>query len=281
MRPLVGVKLIVGHSHSFDRPILRTLELLHSGKYGQVRMIQTLNFTDFLYRPRRPEELDPALGGGVVFNQAPHQIDIVRLLGGGMVRSVRAAAGTWDSARPVDGAYSGLVTFESGAFASITYSGYAHFDSDEFCDSIGETGHPKTSTQYGAARRALERFSGPDEEAALKAARTYGETKFAPQDEPYHHEHFGLTIVSCDRADLRPTPKGVLIYEDFARRLDPLSQPSVPRLEVIDEFYEAVVLDRPSIHSGEWGLATMEVCLGLHQSAAEHKEIFMTARSVC
>jgi phthalate 4,5-cis-dihydrodiol dehydrogenase len=271
-----GVKLVVGHSHSFDRPMLRTLELVRSGRYGQVRMIQALNFTNFLYRPRRPEELDAALGGGVVFNQAPHQIDIVRLLGGGMVRSVRAATGSWDPARPVDAAYSGLLTFESGAFASISYSGYAHFDSDEFCDWIGETGQPKSPTEYGAARRALQHLNGADGEAALKAARTYGGAGFAPpSDEPRHYEHFGLTIVSCDHADLRPTPKGILIYEDFAQRLDPLTQPSIPRLEVIDEFYDAVVLGRPSIHTGEWGLATMEVCLAIHQSARQQKEIFM------
>ena len=46
-------------------------------------MINALNYTDFLYRPRRPEELDTAQGGGAVFNQAAHQVDIVRLLGGG------------------------------------------------------------------------------------------------------------------------------------------------------------------------------------------------------
>ena len=43
----------------------------------------------------------------------------------------------------------------------------------------------------------------------------------------------------------------------------------------MDEFYEAVMLGRPSIHTGEWGLATMEVCLAIHQSAREQKEIFM------
>ena len=43
-------------------------------------MIQMLNFTDFLYRPRRAEELDTAQGGGVVFSQAAHQIDVARLL---------------------------------------------------------------------------------------------------------------------------------------------------------------------------------------------------------
>src|SRR5436190_428380 len=32
------VHLIIGHSHSFDAPILRTRELIDSGEYGAVRM---------------------------------------------------------------------------------------------------------------------------------------------------------------------------------------------------------------------------------------------------
>ena len=95
-----GVQLVVGHSHSFDRPIRRTREIIASGAVGAPRMITALNFTDFLYRPRRPEELVTEQGGGVVFSQAAHQIDIVRLLGGGRVRSVRASTGAWDPARP-------------------------------------------------------------------------------------------------------------------------------------------------------------------------------------
>ena len=51
-------------------------------------MIATWNYTNFLYRPRRPEELDTAQGGGIVFNQMSHQIDTVRLIGGGRLRSV-------------------------------------------------------------------------------------------------------------------------------------------------------------------------------------------------
>ena len=52
-----GVRLIVGHSHSFNAPIRRTREIVDSGLYGDVKMITALNFTDFLYRPaagRRP-----------------------------------------------------------------------------------------------------------------------------------------------------------------------------------------------------------------------------------
>jgi phthalate 4,5-cis-dihydrodiol dehydrogenase len=87
------VQLVVGHSHSFDAPILQTRKLIESNAFGRVRMITALDFTDFLYRPRRPEELATEKGGGVFYNQAMHQVDIVRLLAGGDVRSVRAFAG--------------------------------------------------------------------------------------------------------------------------------------------------------------------------------------------
>src|SRR5262249_50857542 len=75
-----GVHLIVGHSHSFDAPILRLRGLIASGAFGPVRMITALNYTEYLYRPRRPEELDTAQGGGALFNQAAHQVDVVRLI---------------------------------------------------------------------------------------------------------------------------------------------------------------------------------------------------------
>ena len=81
-----SVVLIVGHSHSFDAPYLRAREHIAAGIYGSVQMIHALNYTDFLYRPRRTEELDTSKGGGVVFSQGAHQVDIVRLLGGGRAR---------------------------------------------------------------------------------------------------------------------------------------------------------------------------------------------------
>jgi phthalate 4,5-cis-dihydrodiol dehydrogenase len=231
-------------------------------------MITAVNFTDFLYRPRRPEELDTARGGGAVFNQAAHHVDIARLLGGGQVRTVRAQAGAWDPARPTDGAYSALLTFEDGLYASLTYSGYAHFDSDELCDWIGEAGQRKDPGSYGGARRAL---SG--DETALKNARNYGGSLFAPAEGTRLHQHFGLLIASCDRADLRPTPQGVMIYGDAERRLEPLAAPKVQRAEVIDELHAAVVENKPPRHDGAWGAATLEVCLAILRSSREGREI--------
>jgi phthalate 4,5-cis-dihydrodiol dehydrogenase len=267
-----GVQLIVGHSHSFDAPFLRARELVARGTFGAVRMIMALNYTDFLYRPRRPEELDTARGGGVVFSQGAHQIDCVRLLGGGMTRSVRAHTGSWDPARPTEGAYSALLTFEDGTFASVTYSGYAHFDSDELAGWIGELGHAKDPASYGAARAALPGGITRSEEAALKNARAYGAapTKAAA---PVGHNHFGMIIASCDRADLRPLPTGVMIYDDGRAWLEAMPPPAIPRAEVIDELYDAVVKGRPALHSGEWAMATLEVCLGILESARSGKEV--------
>jgi phthalate 4,5-cis-dihydrodiol dehydrogenase len=269
-----GTHLVVGHSHSFDAPYRRAQEIIASGELGRLGMITALNFTDFMYRPRRPEELDPAKGGGAVFNQGAHQIDVIRMLGGGHVQSVRASTGTWDPRRPTEGAYAAHLTFEGGAFAAAVYSGYAHFDSDEFCGWFGELGSPKDRRRHGAARRRLAE-GGFGSEAGLKAARNYGGQAHVPVDpgQDRRHQHFGFVLASCERGDLRPLPEGLMIYGDDGERLDPLPVPPVPRAEVIDELYEAVVDGRPPRHSGEWAMATLEVCLAILASAAEQREV--------
>lgn len=123
--------LVVGPSHGFDAPVQRAAELVAPGEYGAVRIVTAFNFTDFMYRPRRPEALDSSRGGGVVYSQAAHQIDVVRRIVGQPVASVRAVAGNWDTSRPSEGAYTALMTFAGGAAATLTYGGYAHYDSDE------------------------------------------------------------------------------------------------------------------------------------------------------
>ncbi len=264
-----GCQLVVGHSHSFDTPYLTTARLIQSGEVGEVRMIHSLNYTDFLYRPRRPEELDTAQGGGVVFSQAAHQVDIVRLLGGGEVTRITAQTGSWDHARKTEGAYSAILTFANGAFASMTYSGYAHFDSDEFNNWSGELGQARSSSEYGRARIALSQVQGADAEAALKSRRAYGTTLGLADTtlKGIGHNHFGLVLVSCDHADLRPTPAGIGVYGHTTHRVIPLPTPDIPRREVIDELVLAIREDIIPIHSGAWGMATMEVCFAILESA--------------
>lgn len=267
------VHLVVGHSHSFDAPVANLRRLIDSGAFGAVRMINAVNYTDYLYRPRRPEELDTAQGGGAVFNQAAHQVDIVRLIGGGAVKSVRATTGAWDAARPTEGAYAALLTFADGAFASLTYNGYGNFDSDEFQNWAGEMGQPKQP--YAAPPRP--RFGSPAEEAAFKNTRNYGSADYrAPAMQAPLHQHFGLLLVSCERGDLRAMPNGVMIYQNGTAKLDAIAPPQVPRAEVIDELYRAVVDGVTPLHGGAWAMATMEAVLAILTSAREGRDVVLT-----
>ena len=264
-----GTSLVVGPSHGYDAPVARAAELIAAGRYGAVRMVTALNYTDYLYRPRRPEELDPALGGGVVLGQAAHQVDVVcRLVGAPVVR-VRAHVAAWDPARPADGAYTAFLMFDGGAAGTLAYSGYGHFDSDEWLGWIGETGRRKDPSAHGAARRQLARAAS---EIALKAERAYGSAA-AELPPAEHHEHFGPVIVSCERADLRPTADGVIIHGDLETTFEPAPGPGVPRKGVVDELWGAVVEGRPALHSGEWGLANLEVCRAILRSSAEGREL--------
>jgi phthalate 4,5-cis-dihydrodiol dehydrogenase len=270
------VKLVVGHSHSFDLLYLKARDMIRSGGFGRVRMINALNFTDFLYRPRRPEELDTAQGGGVVFSQAAHQVDVVRLLAGAKAASVRAFTGNWDAARNTEGAYSAQLRFDDGSFASLTYSGYAHFDTDEFMGWRGELGAQRDSeASYGRARQNLRKATTVADEIAMKNARAYGVTgrDAFPLAANATHNHFGLVVVSCERADLRPLPNGVMVYGDDAKRLEEIPAPAIPRAEVVDELYAAVMSGAPPLHSGEWGLATLEICIAILESARTGAEV--------
>ena len=272
-----GVRLIVGPSHGFDAPVLLARRLIAGGAFGAPRMITALNYTDFVYRPRRSDELDPQLGGGAVFNQAPHQIDIVRTLMGEPVRGVRAQVGDWDAARATEGAYNALLTFAGGGTASVIYSGYGRFDSDEFCGWIGETGAPKDPLAPRGSLQALRESATP--EADRRRARAYGEAGVEAGRGPSGmSEHFGLVIVSCERADLRITPEGVLVYGEGAPRLH-RPEPSIhPRSTVVDEMWSVVVDGREPAHSGAWGMATLEACLAIRESSRLGRDINMEAR---
>src|SRR4029079_15272846 len=123
------VHLIVGHTHAFDPAVRLMREIIVRGELGRLGLIHSFNYTNYLYRPRRPEELDTDQGGGILFNQVPHQIDTARLLAGGIVRSVRANTTALAPARPTEASCAALLQFDNGAAASLVYSGYDHFDS--------------------------------------------------------------------------------------------------------------------------------------------------------
>ena len=138
----VGKVLLVGHSHSYDPPIVAMRRIVEEGSLGAARMVNTWCFTDWIYRPRRAEELDIAKGGGVTFRQGAHQFDIMRLLCGGRARSVRAKTFSFDASRDTIGAHVAFVDFSDGAAGSAVYNGYGHLPSSDLTFNIGEWGFP-------------------------------------------------------------------------------------------------------------------------------------------
>jgi phthalate 4,5-cis-dihydrodiol dehydrogenase len=275
-----GVKLVVGHTASFNPVVQKMREIIVSGEVGRLGMISATAYTDFLYRPRRPEELITPLGGGIIYNQVPHQVDAARYLAGGMARSVRAVTWVLDADRTTEGSYMALLDFENGAAASLVYSGYDHFDSSD----IAANRPAKAPERYGATRRALRAVRSPAEETALRIGTGYGGDRSASRERRTRGEgsllqgELGSFLVSCEGADLRLSPEGVAVYSTEGLRIVPPDpwRGVQGRGAVIDELYYAVTEGRPVVHHGRWAKATMEVCLAVLESARERREIALT-----
>jgi phthalate 4,5-cis-dihydrodiol dehydrogenase len=263
------VHLIVGHTHAFDPAVRLMRDIIARGELGKLGLIHSFNYTNFLYRPRRPEELDTAQGGGILFNQVPHQIDTARLLAGGLVRSVRASTTILDPSRPTEASCAALLQFANGATASLVYSGYDHFDSDEWHFGIAERGSPK-QIAHGAARRSLAKAT--DEAKARTETFAYGAAK---GDLPPHQPHFGVTIVTCAEGDMRASADGITIYDrDGMRQVSIPRGGSMPgRREVLDDMRVAIRSGSPPVHNGRWGKANVEVALAMLVSSREGRDV--------
>lgn len=270
-----GVALIVGHTYSFEPAIKEISRLASTGSFGPLAMLAMWNYTDFLYRPRRAEELDTSRGGGILFNQIPHSVDIARLLARSEVRSVRASTAILDPLRPTEGCCMCMLDFAGGAAASIVYSGYDHFDSDEMHSWVGATGRKKTPS-HGNTRRALRQLGSRQlEEHARSDRYGYGSTQAVRQEAPEHQAHFGCLVATYERADLRTTADGFAIYTDDGVEQVVIPATSTGRNNVLDELCDAVFEGKAPVHDGRFAMGTMEATFAIQQSAQRRREVFL------
>src|SRR5262249_34594260 len=179
-----GVKLLAGHTMSFSPPIRAMHSIIQSGRLGKLHAINVWAYSDWMLRPRTPDELDINQGGGIPFRQGPHQVDTVRLLGGGLVRSVRAQVGQWMPERPIPGYYAAFLEFEDGTPATIVHNGYGYFLGAELVP-WGQDRQRYTAAERAGVRQALR--SGTRAETAEKQAMRIGgeqERALFRRDEP-------------------------------------------------------------------------------------------------
>ncbi len=261
------VKLLM-HTKASDPPVLKMRELVSSGKLGRVIQINTWNYKGWLKSARLPSEVDTPRGGGVVYRQGPHQVDIVRCIGGGMVKSVRAVTGRWNPHFDTEGNFTAFLEFENATPATLVFNGYGFFDMTELTWDIGEGGYKvpdryhKMKSPKGAIDPAI-RYSMP--------LRAEGRERQGERKQPI----YGLTLVSCEKGDMRQSPDGLYVYTEEGRQEIPCP-PYLDRGIELVKLYEAVIHNRPLFTDGKWGKATLEVVLAILQSSREDREITLS-----
>ena len=276
-----GVKLLAGHTRAFTLPVRAMRKVIESGTYGQLRALNMWSYSDWMLRPRTADELDLAQGGGIPYRQGPHQVDTVRLLGGGMLRSVRAQVGQWMPERPIPGFYSAFLEFENGTPATISHNGYGYFLGAELVP-WGEDKQRYTAAERIAIRQRMRSGTRAetDEKQSLRIGGEDAERLFRRHEpEPWVPEDMGMAIASLDRADVRQAKYGIYVHGDQGKQeIDVVADRDMgvsQRRAELEELYDAVVLGKPLWHDGRWGMATLEVCLAIMESAKQRKEIML------
>src|SRR5207302_1707636 len=97
--------------------------------------------------------------------------------------------------------------------------------------------------------------------------------------EPWVPEDMGMAIASLDRADLRQSRNGIYIHSDAGKQeIDVVVGRAMgvgQRRAELEELYDAVVGGKPVWHDGRWGMATLEVCLAIMESARSRNEVLL------
>ncbi len=276
-----NVRLLCGHSQCLDPAILKMAELARSGDLGRTLMVNTWFYSDWLYRPRSEDELNPTLGEGLTMRQGPVQVDIVRMMGGGLARSVKAVAAVGDPSRVIDGSFSAFVDLENGTAATMAYSAYGYFDTSELTWGYGLQGFPTPTDLNARTHQRFRAFGSRDAEIAFKDTTRFGNARSGGTIEDpaaKRHAFFGITVVTCEGGDIRQTPEGLRVYgHDGVRDIPVLAGQGYAHRYTTSEvnlMLEALDRDRPlASHDGRWGRATLEVCLGILQSTRERREV--------
>ena len=100
--------------------------------------------------------------------------------------------------------------------------------------------------------------------------------RFALGDEWVSTKELSQTASAWEKLRKSMAPgAGIYIYGDTGTTEVPLIETRGAYAPELNELYDALVYGKPLLHSGRWGLATLEVCLAIMQSATEHRDILM------
>jgi phthalate 4,5-cis-dihydrodiol dehydrogenase len=138
----------------------------------------------------------------------------------------------------------------------------------DLCFDISAWGlhQPPAERQHRAVSAAVQ-----TPEQALQAKQ--GRARTAIADHAPYQPSFGLTVLSCERGDIRQSPTGLLVHGAQGRREIEVSLERGPRDLVLDEFHAAIEGRCPALHDGRWGLANLELCVAAVESSRSGREV--------
>jgi phthalate 4,5-cis-dihydrodiol dehydrogenase len=275
-----GVKLLAGGQTQATSPLtVEMRRVITSGELGPLRAMNVIAYTGWMLRPRMPQEVSDADGGGVVWRQAPHQLETTRYLGGGMVRSVRAQTGNWRPERPNGtGYYAAFMEFEDGTPTTLVYNAYGYFDSLDLTSWASDKGHEsRAKFRKGLLAHEIDEEAG--KEQTRFGSEGEGTIVGGAEGRPWTPGNLGILIATCESGDIRMSAQGMYIYDGEGMREVAVHQPGGPGMTLQSEameLYNAIRHDTPMLHDGRWGWATAELQWAILESAKQRKEIMLT-----
>jgi phthalate 4,5-cis-dihydrodiol dehydrogenase len=262
-----GLVVMSVNTRGRDAVVEAMAHAVREERLGRVLSLTNVMYKPWLLSPRYDYEMDPELGGGVNFRQAPHQVEIARAILRQPIKAVTATVGHADVPVEAYGNFNALLEFDGGASASLVFNGYGYFDTSELTWGIGEGG----------------RKHDPGAGIALRKAESWKKVKYSeaspirPPDRATSPARglsiYGLMIISCEQGDIRPSRHGYFIYDfDSIREVRvPLKGGGMPM--DLEEFYDAVRRDVPYAHDASWGARTVEACEAIWTSAREGRTV--------
>ncbi len=271
-----NVRLVAGNSHCYKTPFQMMGQIVRSGELGKVRAINVVAYNGWWLQGRLPEDLDPSYGGGIVYRAVPHQIDAIRLIGGGKLKSVRGTVSEWMPARPGPAYCSAYMEFTDGTPAVVIQNSYGYFVCDDLMSWVSPEEQRKQFSQRGATRQGLQ--NGTRSEADYRERRIGASLDRGRTDRAREREwaaDMGMVIVSCERGDMRQSPDGVYVYSEEGMREIKVMGGTLWEKEQA-ELYDAIVRGHTGFHSGRSALATIEVVVAIMESARTHRDVELT-----
>jgi phthalate 4,5-cis-dihydrodiol dehydrogenase len=155
------------------------------------------------------------------------------------------------------------------------FNAQGYFDIAELTWGLGESGYRMLNAEsvVPAERRAPmsaeEKFRFQLEGDPYGRGQAGLEDRRAIRRQPF----FGLTVVSCERGALRQSPDGVYVYDANGRHELACGAGAKRGAAELMELADALAEDRAPFLDAAWGRATLEVCVGIIESAAAGREI--------